>query len=247
MEFDWTTFFLEILNFLVLLWILQRFIYRPILHSLDARQQRIKDETARAERLQNEAEILRYQYEQRLTDWNQERELNRHQLEQELAQLRTAGLENLKKTLADEKEKSRIRNEAAVTAHESALLREAKGTAYTQVSAILQRLASPELTHRIVGIFLEDLNNLPESDRQALRKAATMLITASAVEIISAHPLTDADRHALIEGLSARAGQNLQFSFKEDASLIAGIRAIVGECQLHANLADELAFFRREA
>ena len=246
MEFDWTTFFLEILNFLVLLWILRRFIYRPILSSLDARQQRIKEETMRAEQLRNEAETLRHQYEARLTDWNQECELNRHQLEQELAQLRNTGLENLKKTLADEAAKSRVRNEAALAAHESALLREARSAAYSHVSLMLQRLASPELTHSIVGIFLEDLGHLPEIDQNALRKAATMLIAASAVEIISAHPLNDVDRSALADGLSATAGQDLTFTFTEDPNLIAGLRAVVGECQLHANLADELAFFRRE-
>ena len=31
MAFDWTTFGLEIINFLALLWILKRFLYRPVL------------------------------------------------------------------------------------------------------------------------------------------------------------------------------------------------------------------------
>ena len=31
MELDWSTFALEIINFLALLWILKRFLYRPIL------------------------------------------------------------------------------------------------------------------------------------------------------------------------------------------------------------------------
>ena len=31
MELDWTTFVLEIVNFLVLVWILQRYLYRPVL------------------------------------------------------------------------------------------------------------------------------------------------------------------------------------------------------------------------
>ena len=38
MQFDWTTFVLEVLNFLVLLWILKRFLYQPVLDVLDARQ-----------------------------------------------------------------------------------------------------------------------------------------------------------------------------------------------------------------
>lgn len=247
MQFDWTTFILEILNFLILIWILQRLIYRPVLAMLDARQQRIQDETARAERLRDEAETLRQQYEARLSEWSQEREAGRRKLDEELAQLRDAALEDLKQTLVDEEAKLRARNEALTVSRETALVREAAAAAYGQAAAMLQRLASPQLTQSIVAIFLEDLSHLPDGEQSALRKAAAMLIAASAIEITSAHPLDETGRNALILGLSSAAGRELQFSFKEDSGLIAGVRAIVGECQLHANLADELAFFRRQA
>lgn len=245
MQFDWTTFMLEILNFLVLLWILQRFLYRPVLAMLDTRQQRIKDETERAEQLRNEAEALRRQYEMRLTDWNQQQESSRRQLEEELAQSRNASLEHLKQTLADEEAKSRIRNQALIAAREAALAREAAGEAYAHAAAMLQRLTSPQLTYDIVGIFLEDLANLPEDEHAALRKAAAMLTAAPAIEIISAHPLDEASRNALTQALSVAADQTLLPAFKENSGLIAGLLAVVGECQLHANLADELDFFRR--
>ena len=247
MQFDWTTFILEILNFLVLVWILQRFIYRPVLAMLDARQQRIKDETLRAEQLRNEADALRKQYESRLADWSQEKEASRRQLDEELAQLHGKALEDLKQTLADEEAKSRARNEALTASRETALIREAASAAYGQAAAMLQRLASPQLTNSIIDIFLEDLLNMPEPEQAALRKAAAMLITASAVEVISAHTLDESARAALTHGLSVAAEHPLQLTFKEDASLIAGARAVVGECQLHANLADELSFFRRQA
>ena len=247
MQFDWTTFILEILNFLVLVWILQRFLYRPVLAMLDARQQRIKDETERAAQLRNEAEVLRQQYEQRLADWNQQQETSRRQLDEELAQMRSIATENLKQTLADEEAKLRVRNQTLIAAREAALIREAAGAAYGQAAAMLQRLATPQLTQNIVDVFLQDLANMPDSEQAALRKAAAMLIAASAVEVISAHPLDEATRGAVTQGLAAAAGQTLQLSYKEDPQLIAGLRAVVGECQLHANLADELAFFRRQA
>lgn len=247
MQFDWTTFILEILNFLVLVWILQRFIYRPVLAMLDARQQRIKDETDRAEQLRSEAEALRKQCESRLADWNREKESRLRQLEEELSQLRDNALENLKRSLADEEAKIRARNEALTVSRETALIREAGSAAYGQAAAMLQRLASPLLTQSIVDVFLEDLRNLPDTEQAALRKAAAMLIAASAVEVASAHPLDETVRAALSQGLAAAAGDALQLTFKEDASLIAGVRAVVGECQLHANIADELAFFRRQA
>ena len=38
MQIDWTTFALEIINFLVLVWILKRFLYRPVLDTLARRR-----------------------------------------------------------------------------------------------------------------------------------------------------------------------------------------------------------------
>jgi len=214
---------------------------------LDARQQKIKDATARAEQLRDEAEELRQQYESRLLAWDREQESSHQKLEEELAQLRGTALENLKQALAAEEAKLRGRDEALIASREAALARNAAETAYVQVAAMLQRLASPQLTHNIVGIFLEDLSNLPETEQAALRKAATMLVASSTIEILSAHALNESDRAALGQALSTAAGQSLQFNFKDDPALIAGVRAVVGECQLHANLADELAFFRNQS
>lgn len=247
MQFDWTTFILEILNFLVLVWILQRFLYRPVLAMLDARQQKIKDQAERAEQLRKEAEDLRQQYEARMADWKQQQETDRRELDAELAQLRNAALENLQQTLADEEAKFRIRNQNLTTTREAELIREAASAAYGQAAAMLQRLASPELTQSIVAVFLEDLSQLPDSEHDALSKAAAMLIEASKVEVASAHVLPESVKTLLNQAMSAATGKALNLSFQEDPGLIAGLRVVVGECQLHANLADELAFFRRQA
>ncbi len=247
MQFDWTTFILEILNFLVLVWILQRFLYRPVLAILDARQQRIKEQTEHAEQLRNEAEALRLQYEARLADWKQQQEAGRRELDAELAQLRGTAMENLQQTLAEEEAKFRIRNRNLTATREAELVRDAAASAYGQTAAMLRRLASPQLTQSIVEVFLEDLSQLPDNEHDTLLKAASMLIGESLLEISSAHVLPDAVKTVLNQALSTAAGQHLSFTFREDPDLIAGLRVVVGECQLHANLADELAFFRRQA
>ena len=246
MQFDWTTFILEILNFLVLVWILKRFLYGPVLAMLDARQQRIKAESARAELLQNQAKELRQQYEQRLADWNQQQETSRRQFEEELAQLRAGAMETLKQTLADEEAKLRARNQSLVTTRETALIREAASAAYAQTAAMLQRLASPDLTSRIVELFVEDLQALPYSEQIVLSKAALALTTDSPVDVLTANLLTEQQQTQLTQALSTATGKALSPMFKQDAALIAGVRVTVGECLLHANLADELAFFRRQ-
>lgn len=247
MQFDWTTFILEILNFLVLLWILQRFLYRPVLATLDARQQRIKDQIALTEQLRSDAEALRQQYASQLADWQLQQESSRRQLDDELTQMRNAAQEKLKQSLADEETKLRIRNQSLLAAREAALIKEAAGAAYAQAAAMLQRVASPQLTRKLVDVFVEDLQQLPDIERVMLRKAAEMLHKTSGVEVVSAHPLIDEERTKLTASLSITTGKALSMMFKEDANLIAGLRVTVGECQLHVNLADELAFFKRQA
>jgi len=244
LQFDWTTFILEIINFLVLIWILQRLLYRPVLSVLATRQQKIKDETAQAQLLRKEAEALQQQYQSHLLAWDQEQEDQRHQLQEELAKNRLAAVENLKQTLADEESKWQSRNAALTVAHEAALLQKAGTDALQQAAALLHRLASPSLTQAIVGMFLEDLPKLPSAELTALRKAASLgKDINTAAEIISAHALTEADCTLLSQALVQQTGLNPPFNFSQDPALIAGIRVLVGECQLDANIADELRFF----
>jgi F-type H+-transporting ATPase subunit b len=247
MQFDWTTFILEILNFLVLVWILQHFLYRPILDLLAARQRKILAIREEAQHMRAEAETLRLQYESRLADWQQERENSRRELNEELAQARTREMDNLKAALSGEEEKLSARNAKLLAAREAELLRSAAGQAYSEAALMLRRLASPELTQRIAGLFLEDVAALPENDRRLLSEAAGALKENDTVSIVAAHALSSVTLARIETALSAASGKSLQAEYSEDPGLIAGLRAVVGECELHANLADELEFFRRQA
>ena len=244
MQLDWTTFALEMINFLVLLWLLQRFLYRPVLGVLEARQARVRDETARAERLQAEAAGLKTQYEARLTEWAREQEQARQQLERELTQARAAGLENLKQSLVDEEAKIRARTEALSASREAVLKRQALEEAYGAAAAMLRRLASPGLSARIVAVLCDDLAALPEADLTTLRNAAAALESGKGAEVATAHPLDEQARAQLERALASAADCPLPVAYREVPELIAGLRVAVGECVLHANLADELAFFR---
>ena len=72
MELDWTTFVLELFNFVVLIWILKRFLYQPVLDVIERRRLNIENTLAEADNRQREANALREQYEQRLADWEQD-------------------------------------------------------------------------------------------------------------------------------------------------------------------------------
>lgn len=65
MSVDWLTVSAQIVNFLVLLWLLKRFLYRPILDGIDAREAEIAERMSQAARLMDEAraEAARYREE----------------------------------------------------------------------------------------------------------------------------------------------------------------------------------------
>jgi F-type H+-transporting ATPase subunit b len=56
----------QILGFLIMVWVLRRYAWRPLLGALEARRERIAAEFAEAERLKGHAEELRARYEQQL-------------------------------------------------------------------------------------------------------------------------------------------------------------------------------------
>lgn len=62
MSIDWITVLAQIANFLVLLWLLKRFLYRPILDGIDAREAEIAKRMAAAEQAQQDAKVAESQY-----------------------------------------------------------------------------------------------------------------------------------------------------------------------------------------
>ena len=63
MSIDWITVAAQIANFLVLVWLLKRFLYRPILDGIDAREAEITERMTAATRAKDEAVAAEAAYE----------------------------------------------------------------------------------------------------------------------------------------------------------------------------------------
>lgn len=62
MSIDWITVAAQLANFLVLVWLLKRFLYRPILDGIDAREAEIARRMAEAGKAQEQARAAEAQY-----------------------------------------------------------------------------------------------------------------------------------------------------------------------------------------
>jgi F-type H+-transporting ATPase subunit b len=73
MLIDWFTVGAQAINFLVLVWLLKRFLYRPILDAIDAREQRIAAELADADAKRAEARQERETFQHKNQEFDQQR------------------------------------------------------------------------------------------------------------------------------------------------------------------------------
>ena len=245
MAIDWTTFVLEIVNFLVLVWLLKRFLYQPVLRVLAERRAGIEHGLAEARQTETRAAELQAQFENRLAEWQQEKAALKAGLESELAAERARQTQAMHQQLAQERER-----QLALEAHhqgERQREQEAQAIAVARgfATRLLARLASPELERRLVEVFLDDFTDLSEDQLAGLRTAAESPETR--IAITSAYPLSEDQRRRIAECIAARLGRPLGLTCTEDARLLAGLRVAVGPWQLGLSLADELAAFTAAA
>ena len=103
-EFD-ATFFAQIINFLILLFILGKFAYKPLMKVLDERRERVANDLETAEKTRVEAEALKAQYSKQLADAREDQKVHDDYMAQAQAekdQMMTAA----KQTIADEKDQA---------------------------------------------------------------------------------------------------------------------------------------------
>lgn len=241
MELNATTFLLEIVNFLILVWILKRFLYRPVKDVLERRRQRVEETTARAERLHTEAEAMRTQYEARLGDWEAERQHAREKLQDELREERARQLAALHQELDKEREKSRILETRRCEEAARKMEQDALGLGGRFAGRLLAQAATPELEAQLLKLLVEELPALPPARREQLD--AVFAEQAPPVQVSSAFALSADQRRTLQEVLSAVVDRPLECRFEEDPDLLAGLRVKLGPLVLRANLQDELQFF----
>lgn len=243
MEFNGTTFVLEIINFLVLVWLLRRLLYKPVTAAIARRQAGIEEIRAEAGRRFADAETLKAQYENRMADWEKEKAQARQQLLQELEAERTRLTAALNAALDDERERRRAAEQRRALDERRGLEAQARAESLRFAARLLSRLSSAELEDGIRRLLQADLPQLPAEQLQALRAAGQ----AGAARITSAYPLGETQRAGLAEALNELAGKPLACDFAEDGDLLAGLRISLGPWMLRANLQDELQFFAEAA
>ena len=241
MEFNFSTFILEIINFLILIWILQRLFYKPLLEVIAKRKQFIDQSLAEAETIQQQAEEQRSLYENRQKLWEQEKQAALSALHQQIEAERKAQMALLNTDLEQERRKINV----TIQRQQKELQQQAEKCALQNgahfAGMLLKQSAGPELEVRLFAMLLDNLKTLPGACTLCLQMLGTK--KSVPIKITSAYPLTAEQRLQLQQKLGSLINNQINFQYHQDAQLIAGLRMDIGAWVLNANLQHELIGF----
>lgn len=242
MDLDWTTIALQLVNFIALMWLLKRLLYRPVLNVIAQRQAAIDQAQDTARDTQARAEALQASLKQQADELQQHRADELARMAAEVAQERQRRLAELDNEL----QKERARQNELVAAQLRNATAQAQDAAdrlaYDAVGQLLGRLAGPALDDALLDLLLQDLPQLPADQHAALKQAAQA--PNAQLEVDSVHPLSATQLSRLQAALATITGIALEPRWRTDPALIAGVRVGLGPWLLAANVADELTVFR---
>src|ERR1700679_2267765 len=157
MLIDWFTVGAQAVNFLILVWLLKRFLYKPVLAAVDAREKKIAAQIAGAAALETKAQAERTDLHQRSEALNREREGLLHKATEE------ANAERKRLIEADRKESLQLHSkltqalaqERAELGHQLSVRTQAEVFAVARKT--LADLAGPRLEDRMIEVFIAHL------------------------------------------------------------------------------------------
>lgn len=241
MAFDWSTFALEIINFLILIWILQRLFYKPLRDMIARRQSLIDQSLAQAEQMRQEALELKHNYETRQQQWEQEKQHAIDRLHQQLEAEKHREMTKLHHELEQERHRAQTslqKQQVEIHRHQQKLAL-MNGSRFA--SLLLQRAAGPQLENRLFDLLFEQIHKLPDVCLNTLQNLDSQQTLD--IHISSVYPLDNEPLQRLEQRLTSLIDNPLQFHYNQNPDLIAGFRIDIGAWVLHINLQHELSGF----
>jgi F-type H+-transporting ATPase subunit b len=236
MLIDWFTVAAQMLNFVILVWLLKRFLYRPILDALDAREKRIAAELADAAAKQAAAQMEREEFQRKNEELNQNRTALMNQAAEVAGAERERLLAETRKTADDLRIRrlETLQNDARNL--NLAISRRTRQEVFAITRKALEDLAGASLEDRMSEVFIRRLRALDGPARETLDAA---LRTASEPALVrSAFELPAARRAAIQAALNNTFSTAIQVRFETTPDLVGGIELTANGQKVAWSIAD---------
>ncbi len=238
MLIDWFTVGAQAVNFLLLVWLLKRFLYKPVLAAIDEREKRITAELQNAD--QKKAEALKEQ-----TDFlhkNEEFQRQRRELLAEAANSGKAERDRLLETARKDTENLRSQSKKALRDELDKLNQHIGTLAVLEVFSIARKtladLADTSLEERVTNAFIHRLHDM--NGKQKVSLTAPLHSAPGPVLVCSAFELAAPQKMAIEKTVRSIFGEATGIGFETRPDLISGIELTANGQKIAWSIADYL-------
>ncbi|AVR44439.1 F0F1 ATP synthase subunit B [Christiangramia fulva] len=238
MKINWFTVIAQVINFLVLVWLLKRFLYKPILKATDEREKSIVSKLKDASAKKEEAKKERDEFQKKNSTFEQEKKQMMEKAANETKEQSEQMINETRKAVAAMKEKQE-KNFRQMEENLKKELAERTSHEVLNISRqVLADLASAELEAQMVKHFIEQLQGMDEAGKQAFLQAYKNI--SGPLLIRSVFELKPEQQEAIKNAVGQLLNENGEFRFETDEKLAGGIELSADGYKLSWNIASYL-------
>lgn len=171
MLIDWITVGAQIINFLILVYLLKRFLYGRVLQVMDERQKKLSAEFSVAKATQAEAEEERRTFKEKNAEFTEQREELLNQIRKEAEQEKQTLLKDVRR----EVEEQRTRWAGSLQQEKKEFISQLRDRTTREIIQIsgkaLQSLGNLSLEQAVAEVFIQRVKSVPEDVWESVRSS----------------------------------------------------------------------------
>jgi F-type H+-transporting ATPase subunit b len=221
MLIDWFTVGAQALNFLVLVWLLKHFLYKPILNAIDAREKGIAGQLADADAKQKEARKEHADFDDRNKAFEEQRGalLRKATDEAKAEHDRLIGEAHKEADGLRAEQATALKNDQARLGNQ--LMRTATGEVFAIARKALADLATASLEERVGAVFTRRLGEMNGAEKETL--GAALRGSKDPAVVHSAFEMPAGQRATIQNALNETFSAEIRVRFEAAPDQICGI------------------------
>ena len=236
MLIDWFTVLAQALNFIILVWLMKHFLYRPILSAIDSREKTIAKQIIDADKITKDVNAEKIQFNLKNQAFDKERaailKKTTEDAHSEAVKINT----DAKKTVADTIAKGKVALLSQQQNFSQMLSKRTEEEVLNLTRKVLKDLADATLEERMVNIFIKNLREMPKEKWIQLKNGIKS--PNQQIAIRSSFQLSTDQRDLIEAAIKENVNDTVQFNFEISERLVSGIELTTNGQKISWNIGD---------
>lgn len=238
MLIDGYTVLAQVINFLILAWLLKLFLYRPVLDAIDKRRKEIESQLQEAAKSKEEAASERKLFEDKKEQFDRESGDKRRALDEEIDDLRTRLFSQARREVDEQQKKwySRLNSEKEEVCRDLRL--QVQKEVFSIARKSLKEIAGVKLEEYVIESLLRRLKDFVSKEKETLHH---FVQPSNHLVIRTAFDLSDAFRQKTKGAVSEAFDKPFEVTFVSSPDLLAGVELVANGQKVSWNVAEYLS------